>query len=225
MAYILQIETSGTVCSAALSHNGKLLQLKEENKGYTHAEHLTLFIDEVMKLSQISYAEIDAVAVSMGPGSYTGLRIGAATAKGLCFGLKIPLIGINTLKALSYRAKQIYSDNLLFSPMIDARRLEVYTALFDSSLNTLESTHALILKDDSFKEILINSKVLFFGDGALKFEKLNNSSNAVFDHEIKPSASYLCMLAYEKFIHHEFENIVNFEPFYLKEFFQASSVK
>lgn len=222
MSLILHLETATTVCSVALSQSGNLLALKEENKGFTHAEHLTLFIEEVMQMTGKNFNELSAVAVSKGPGSYTGLRIGVATAKGLCYGLNIPLMTMNTLTSLMYGAQQKHDKELHFCPLLDARRMEVYTALYQFE-NMIHETAAIILNEDSFSEILDLQKVLFFGDGALKFKEICNHKHAIFDLTIEPSAANMIDHIHKKYLAKEFENLAYFEPYYLKEFYSPSS--
>lgn len=218
MSLILHLETATTVCSVALSFEGKQIALIEENKGYTHAEHLTLFIEEAMHKAGKKLNELSALSVSKGPGSYTGLRIGVATAKGICYGLNIPLIAINSLTSLAYGARIHHPKNNYYCPMIDARRMEVYTALYKQE-NIIIDTEARILNSNSYSEILQDYKVLFLGDGALKFKELCHHENAQFDLNLKPSAAFMVGLAYKKFLRKEFEDLAYFEPFYLKEFY------
>lgn len=226
MSLILHLETATTVCSVALAHEGKLLALKEENKGFTHAEHLTLFIQDVMQMAGKSFHELDAIAVSKGPGSYTGLRIGVATAKGLCYGLNKPLLAVNTLAAMTKGASLKHSRMHLFCPMLDARRMEVYAAVFDQSLQEIIPTEAVILTNESYAELLEQNEILFFGDGAHKFREITAHSNALFDLEILPSAANIVEQAYHNFIEKKVENVAYFEPFYLKEFYTpAAKVK
>ena len=226
MALILHLETATTVCSVALANEGKLLASKEENKGFTHAEHLTIFIQEVMQQAGKSLHELDAVAVSKGPGSYTGLRIGVATAKGLCYGLNKPLLSVNTLAALAKGASLKHSSIHMFCPMLDARRMEVYAAVFDGSLQVIKPTEAVILTSDSYAALLEQNEILFFGDGAHKFQELTRHANAKFDPEILPGAINMIELAYGSFLTKSFEDVAYFEPFYLKEFYSpASKVK
>lgn len=223
MSLILHIETATTVCSVSLAFEGKLLALKEENKGYTHAEHLSVFVEEVMQLSGKCYPELDAVAVSMGPGSYTGLRIGVATAKGLCYGINKPLIGINTLASLTKGIALVYKNISCFCPMLDARRMEVYTAMYNQFCDETEATSALILNEISFEEKLNASEILFFGDGAAKFKDLCTHANAKFDLAFQPSAAHMIELAYHKYQTKQFEDLAYFEPFYLKEFYSPTA--
>lgn len=219
MALILSLETSTTVCSVALHNNGKLVASAEMHKEQSHASKLAVLIDQVVKLADIPMSAIQAIAVSEGPGSYTGLRIGVSTAKGLCFALGIPLLSVGTLSLL---AKQIQLktilDNAWLCPMIDARRMEVYCQMFDSELNALQTIEAKVIDEESFKESLSNHKIIFFGDGAAKCKSVITHSNAFFISDIVPSAKELGILASEKFSRNEFDNLVTFEPFYLKEF-------
>jgi tRNA threonylcarbamoyladenosine biosynthesis protein TsaB len=219
MALILSLETSTTVCSVALHNNGKLVASAEMHKEQSHASKLAVLIDQVVKLADIPMSAIQAIAVSEGPGSYTGLRIGVSTAKGLCFALGIPLLSVSTLSLL---AKQIQLkailDNAWLCPMIDARRMEVYCQIFDSEINVLQPIEAKVIDEESFRESLSDHKIIFFGDGAAKCKSVITHSNAFFISDIVPSAKELGFLASEKFSRNEFENLVTFEPFYLKEF-------
>ncbi|MFK8297236.1 tRNA (adenosine(37)-N6)-threonylcarbamoyltransferase complex dimerization subunit type 1 TsaB [Capnocytophaga cynodegmi] len=213
MTKILCIETSGLNCSVAISKDSTLLAERTENKGkFTHAESLHVFINEVVGLAGISLREIDAIAVSGGPGSYTGLRIGVSTAKGLCFALNKPLITISTLQIL---ASQI-TDNEIIIPMIDARRMEVYSAVFDRNFNEIEKTEAKILDKNSYAEWLSKGKVIFLGDGVDKFSEICDNPNAVFVKNAYPQARDMIIHALEKFKNKAFEDIAYFEPNYLK---------
>ncbi len=214
--YILNIETSTKNCSVALAKEGNTIFIKEiAEQNFSHSEKLHLFIDEVLKQAGISYKELSAIALSKGPGSYTGLRIGASTAKGLCFALDIPLIALDSLQIL---ALQVTHKDGLIIPMIDARRMEVYTATFDSNHNKISDTQALIIDENSFSQI--TQKTYFIGDGAEKCKPFLQRENLIFlDQIIYPSAQEMSLLSYEKFVAQEFENIAYFEPFYLKEFF------
>jgi tRNA threonylcarbamoyladenosine biosynthesis protein TsaB len=220
MALILNIETSTTACSVALAENGNLLSVKEEDKGYTHAEKITIFIGEVFGKANRKYSELDAVAVSSGPGSYTGLRIGASTAKGLCYGLDKPLISVSTLRALAIKAagdSKISQDDLL-CPMIDARRMEVYYAVFDSSFNEIIPVTSNVIEANSFSELFKKHRMYFFGDGAAKCRPfLAHQHHAVFAENINCSAIYMVPLSYQKYLQKEFIDTSLYEPFYLKE--------
>jgi tRNA threonylcarbamoyladenosine biosynthesis protein TsaB len=218
---ILQIETATTVCSVALARDGHVIAVKELDERNIHAEVITLYIDELIKQTGIGYSELDAVAVSSGPGSYTGLRIGVSTAKGLCFSLDKPLISVETLAAMAQGmiAKDSIDPNTLLCPMIDARRMEVYTALFDAAGNVVKPTAAEIITEGSFSDYLGNNKILFFGDGAAKCsDVIGESPNATFISDFSNSATHLTLKAAEKFVSAEFEDVAYFEPFYLKDF-------
>ena len=218
MSTILCIETATTVCSAAIGRAGKLISLRETNAGYTHSENLTLFIDQVCKESGVDLQSLDAIAVSRGPGSYTGLRIGASTAKGLCYALQKPLIAIDTLKILAscfLQEQKIKADDVLV-PMIDARRMEVYSAAYDGELNELSAAQSVIVDENSFRQFS-GKKIFFFGDGAAKCRTfLEEHLHATFA-ETQLSAKGMLILAEKKFSNNEFEDVSLFEPFYLKE--------
>ncbi|MBI4648156.1 MAG: tRNA (adenosine(37)-N6)-threonylcarbamoyltransferase complex dimerization subunit type 1 TsaB [Bacteroidia bacterium] len=228
MALILNIETSSKICSVALGNNGVMIDLKETSDDYSHSEKLGLLIDMILKSNNFTAGTLDAIAVSMGPGSYTGLRIGISTAKGLCYGADKPLIAVNTLqsmtnqvirnKFLSSIVNSDNSENALYCPMLDARRMEVYTAIFDKELNLHTAVSAMIIDDDSFNEILNESPVLFFGTGAEKCKSIIKHKNAFFIDNIVPSASGMVILSDKKFRESNFEDTAYFEPFYLKDF-------
>jgi tRNA threonylcarbamoyladenosine biosynthesis protein TsaB len=220
MSLLLQIETATTACSVALVQHGNVLAVKELDQRNIHAEVITVFIEQIFAEAGKVYADLDAVAVSSGPGSYTGLRIGVSTAKGLCFGLDKPLIAVETLQAMADgMVKHITDDTILLCPMIDARRMEVYTALFDRQGNRIRSTSAEIIDENSFVELLQGSKVLFFGDGAAKCrEVLSRYPNAIFDTDFFNSAIHLTNGATLAFESEQFEDIAYYEPFYLKDF-------
>lgn len=220
MALILNIETSTSICSVALAKDGQLVQLLEDTSPYAHSVKLLPFIKEIMDKSGFSIADVDAISVCKGPGSYTGLRIGVSSAKGLCYALNKPLIGISTLQAMANQARQKYSEQgLLFCPMIDARRMEVYCAIYDSVLQEKEKISALIIDEQSFQEPLSAHKILFFGDGAAKCKTaLDKNANALFDDVIGCSATSMVSLSQEAFDRGMFEDVAYFEPFYLKDF-------
>ena len=215
MAIILNIETATKNCSVSLSKNGKTLFCKEHaDQGYSHAEKLHVFIDEVIKECKVDIKEINAVAVSKGPGSYTGLRIGVSAAKGLCYALNIPLIAIDTLEILASKVNQ--NDGLIV-PMIDARRMEVYSAVFNRDKKIVSETNAEILDENSYAQV--NEKIYFLGDCPEKCKKVLTKSNYQFLPEIIfPSANEMSELSFQKFIAKEFEDVAYFEPFYLKDF-------
>ncbi len=216
MAKILCIETSSTNCSVAIYNKNTLVSLKEDNnKGYSHAESLHLFINEVLESAKIKIDDLDAIAVSKGPGSYTGLRIGVSSAKGLCYASNTPLISINTLESL---ARQLVISEGKIIPMLDARRMEVYTNVLDSNYKIIEETQALILDEKSFQQHLTSSKSYLIGSGVSKFKPLIQHEAVEFIEDAIPSAKELGLIAYEKFLRNEFENVAYFEPFYLKDF-------
>ena len=216
MAYILNIETSTTNCSVSLSKNGETLVLKEDyDSNYSHAERLHLFIEDVINQANIKKTDLSAVAVSKGPGSYTGLRIGVSTAKGLCYALDIPLISVSTLEAL---ANQADIKEGLVIPMLDARRMEVYSAVFNAEGNQIRDIKAEVLDESSFKDYLNESKVYFIGNGVAKTKPLIKNDNAVFIEDKLPSADNMSKLAYAKYKKSDIEDVAYFEPFYLKDF-------
>ena len=221
MSLILQIETATTVCSVALSENGRVLAYQEVQQRNVHAEVITLFIDEVLKTAGKQYSELSAVAVSCGPGSYTGLRIGISVTKGLCFSLDIPFIAIETLEAMAggITTEGAVDSEVLLCPMIDARRMEVFTAVFDAKGNRIQPTSAEIIDENSFSTLLKTNRIVFFGDGAAKCsEILGANTNAQIIVDFHNSARYLTRRATEKFIAQDFEDTAYFEPYYLKDF-------
>ena len=224
MSFILHIETASNKCSVAVSHDNKLLASKESDIKNSHSAVITLFIEEIIKEAGISIKSIDAVAVSKGPGSYTGLRIGMSTAKGLCFALDKPLITLNTLQTMAHRLtqeyikKNIHIKNHLFCPMLDARRMEVYYALFDLENKEIEPTAAEIITSNFLEKQLSNNKIIFFGDGAEKCKSIINHKNAIFIDDIFPSAIGMVELAFKKFNENQFDDVAYSEPFYLKDF-------
>jgi tRNA threonylcarbamoyladenosine biosynthesis protein TsaB len=219
MATILQIETATPVCSVALSINGKTIALKEEAAQNIHAASLTLFIEKVMKSANLKFTDLDAVAVSKGPGSYTGLRIGVSTAKGLCFALDKPLIAINTLQMMAngYMLQNPNYEGLICA-MIDARRMEVFTAIYNSNLQEVEATNAKIVSETSFNSMLEGNDITFIGDGAEKCKLVLNHQNAHFSSLNFNSATNMSALALQAYNNQNFEDVAYFEPFYLKDF-------
>ena len=216
MAYILNIETATKNCSVSISNNGILVAIKELNNGnYSHAEVLHPYINDVLRLAKISINDIDAIAVSKGPGSYTGLRIGVSAAKGLCFAQDIPLISIETLTSLAH-AISIHEGKIV--SMLDARRMEVYAAVFDLNYNLLREIKAEIIDENSYAEYLEEGNVYFLGDGAQKCREIITHSNAIFIDGKFPSAKEMCQLAYDKYKKNDIEDVAYFEPFYLKDF-------
>ena len=215
MATILNIETSTKNCSVSLTTNGKVIFLKELNEGsYSHAEKLHPFIVESVKEAQMSIHDIDAVAVSKGPGSYTGLRIGVSAAKGFSYALDIPLISIETLSSLAH---SISIEEGYIVPMIDARRMEVYSAVYDSNYNKVRDIKAEIIDENSFKEYA-DKKVYFIGDGAEKCKDVITLDTAIFKENFFPSSKEMAQLSYNKYKKNDIEDVAYFEPFYLKDF-------
>jgi tRNA threonylcarbamoyladenosine biosynthesis protein TsaB len=223
---LLHIETSTRVCSIALSRDWELLAIRESEEKNIHSSAITVFIDEVMKEAGYAYPELDAVAVSKGPGSYTGLRIGVSVAKGICFAIDRPLIAIGTLQALAWGTREMLlkkegmiKDDIVFCPMIDARRMEVYNAIYDKDLKEIRETKAEIIDKNSFNDFLQKSRVWFTGDGAEKCRDFFiDYPNAYFSEHPMPSARYLIELAETHFKAGQFEDTAYFEPFYLKDF-------
>ena len=216
MPIILSIETSTTNCSVSLSKQGETLVLKEENNiNYSHAESLHVFIDDVLKTAHIDKSQIDAIAVSKGPGSYTGLRIGVSAAKGLCYALDKPLISVSTLHALAH---QVNTQDGIIIPMLDARRMEVYSAIYDFQFNLLRDIEAQILDEFSFNQELEKGNVFFVGNGTEKTKALLSHDNAHYIDNKLPSAKEMSALAYAKYKIGDTEDVAYFEPFYLKDF-------
>ncbi|MBL4753891.1 MAG: tRNA (adenosine(37)-N6)-threonylcarbamoyltransferase complex dimerization subunit type 1 TsaB [Flavobacteriales bacterium] len=219
MSLVLNIETATPVCSVALGEEGNLLGFKETADGKSHATHITIFIEELLKECGKSLNDLDAIAVSKGPGSYTGLRIGVSTAKGLCYSLDKPLISVDTMMSMANAFAHEDDRSRLLCPMLDARRMEVYSAVYDAALQEKRATSAVIIDENAFSDFLKSSKVLFFGDGADKCEPiLGKHKNARFDVDYQISATSMVSLSAAKFEHELFEDIAYFEPYYLKEF-------
>ena len=224
---ILNIETSTSCCSAAIIIEGKVVAHRENLSGANHASELPVFIEQLLAEAKANDWRLDAVALSEGPGSYTGLRIGASTAKGICYGLNIPLIPIDTLQILcaAVQAKlNIQKEDALLCPMIDARRMEVYTALYQSNtLLRLGEIEAKIIDSDAFMEPLAERDVYFFGNGAAKCQSVITHSNAHFIEDIVPQAKYMGVLAERQEQVLDVKQMAYYEPFYLKEFVAAPS--
>jgi len=223
MGLILNLETATQVCSVVLSKDGEILAKRELNEKNVHAEVLTPFIEEVISKASLKLHDLDAVAVSKGPGSYTGLRIGVSTAKGLCYSLGKPLISVGTIESLANYTVQKLADSITSNcniyPMVDARRMEVYTAAFSYNLNQLSEVTPLILDKQSFSELKPDQKLILTGDGSSKTKELFSDHNQIEIHdEILCSAEGMIQIAEEKFKHQDFEDVAYFEPFYLKEF-------
>jgi tRNA threonylcarbamoyladenosine biosynthesis protein TsaB len=220
---ILCLETATPVCSVALNDSCCTIALRETEGQNAHSEKITNFIREVMETANINYRQLDAVAVSQGPGSYTGLRIGVSTAKGICYAADLPLMAIDTLEAMAYGMKEKLgsqiAENDLLIPMIDARRMEVYAAVFDANLNKIEDTAALVINENSFEHLRKDYHLWLFGDGAPKLSKLfENQTNISIIDGFKPSAAYMRPLAERALREQHFVDVAYFEPFYLKDF-------
>ena len=218
MNYILHIDTTTKKCSVALAQNGELMVQKELlSEEFSHSEQLHPFIEEVLKESGLKSSSLSAIAISKGPGSYTGLRIGVAAAKGLCFALDLPLIALNTLEIMVQPYE--VSPYSFIIPMLDARRMEVYTAIFDETKKWIQETMAEVLTENTFTSIVNEQSCLIIGDGAIKFKTLHPKINASYTNEIHyPVAKDMITLAWKKFNAKEFEDLAYFEPFYLKDF-------
>ena len=228
MATILCIESATPICSIALVQNGIVTHIRETDELQSHAASLMVFIQQVLISAGLTVSAIDAIAVSKGPGSFTGLRIGVSTAKGLCFAQDKPLIGIGTLKSMAIgmiKAYQISETSLLFCPMIDARRMEVYTALYDINANELIPVSAKIIDESSFAKVLKNQTIVFAGDGSVKCRALlEHHPNACFLNQEIVSAANMASLSNDAFLNGLFENVAYFEPYYLKDFIPGKSI-
>ena len=219
MALILSIETSTQTSSIAIHKNGALISSLNIHQEKSHSEYLTPSIKYLLETCGVSMQSINAVAISKGPGSYTGLRIGTSTAKGICYALDTKLIAINTLEAMAFGMAKYQYEDVLLCPMIDARRMEVYCILTEKDLTSIEKTQAKIIDDSSFSEILTKRKIIFFGNGSAKCkESLSHNNNAIFLEDIHPSAVHVGALAWEAYQKEQFEDTAYFEPFYLKDF-------
>jgi len=218
MPVILSLETSTEVCSVALQEGKTLLAQAEVHEPQSHAARLAPLIEEVKRVAGVTSKDIHAVAVSQGPGSYTGLRIGTSTAKGLCYALDIPLIAVGTLELLAFQGSAYNSSGALLCPMIDARRMEVYCLVAGHDLQVIEPVSAKIIDEHSFKELLEGNKMLLFGNGSAKCKAVIRHSNAIFLDNVYPLAAALGVIAQKKFNAGQFEDLIHFSPFYLKEF-------
>lgn len=224
--HILNIETSTHICSVSLSYDGKNIFSKSDAHGQNHAALLNLFIQEALENLPLHIKKPDAIAVSSGPGSYTGLRIGVSTAKGLCYGYNIPLISVNTLELMTITAIQEtdYELNTLFCPMIDARRMEVYSAFYDNKLNIMREIKPDIITEGIYNEFLYKHKVIFFGNGMEKAREILTHPNSVFISDINPLSNNMLHLSEKAFSDNKIEDVAYFEPYYLKEF-QVTTAK
>ena len=223
MGLILNLETTTKNCSVSLYEYGQLLAVRELNEqGYSHAEKLQPFIDEVLKASGRNRKDLAAVAISQGPGSYTGLRIGTSLAKGLCYALELPLIATNTLQAQAIQLKNVQG---LIVSVIDARRMEVYQAVFDSNYKEVSPVESHIIEADSYDQWLHKGQVNFIGDATEKIKTLIHHPNAIFFDNRWPSATQMAELSFEKYSNKEFVDLAYFEPLYLKDFVSMNPPK
>ncbi|MES5134860.1 tRNA (adenosine(37)-N6)-threonylcarbamoyltransferase complex dimerization subunit type 1 TsaB [Prevotella amnii] len=226
MSCILNIETSTNVCSVAVSEDGVCIFELQDSSGPNHAERLGSFVDEAISFTDNHAIPLDAVAVSSGPGSYTGLRIGVSMAKGICYGRDIKLIAVPTLELLSVPVL-LHNNNIpedaLLAPMLDARRMEVYSQVFDRGLKAKNSLEAKVIDEKSFKEYLDKGPVYFFGNGASKCKDMIKHNNAHFIDNIEPLAKYMFPLAEKRFLNNRFEDVAYFVPTYLKDFVAKSA--
>ena len=216
MSYILNIETSTTNCSVSLSCENRLIDcIESDSPNYSHSENLHVFIDDIMNKNKLNFNQLEACSISSGPGSYTGLRIGLSAAKGLCFGMDIPLISISSLKVL---ANSVKYNGLIIATM-DARRDEVYSCIFDTELNIVQDEKPEIITNTSYLELTKNNEALIIGDGQIKCKRLINNNKLSYNSDIlRPSSKNMYSLVYEKFRKNDFEDLAYFEPKYLKEF-------
>lgn len=217
MATILHLETATTNCSVSIAKDGEMLVLKENNAAnYSHSEQLHVFIKEALEEASLSFSDLDAVAISKGPGSYTGLRIGVSSAKGLCFSLDIPLISIPTLQSMAHQVD--IKPGELVIPVLDARRMEVYSCVYNASYKEVRETRAEIIEEASFSEFVSDSKVYIIGSGAEKIRGVLGHPNFIFNESVVPSAKDMIQIALQKYQSNEFEDVAYFEPYYLKDF-------
>ncbi len=218
MTKILCADTTSDLCSVSLFENNKNIANESSTIERSHSKLLLVLIDKLIKKSNIKIKDIDCFSISMGPGSYTGLRIGVSTFKGLCFSLNKPIIGINTLDLLTESALEKINDNKFYlCPMVDARRMEVFTKMLDNNLNEIISNQAMILDENSFSKYN-QDRIYFFGSGAKKYTDLINFNNFKYIDDIKPESKFMGNLSYNKFLKKDFQDVTSFEPYYLKDF-------
>jgi tRNA threonylcarbamoyladenosine biosynthesis protein TsaB len=226
MTRILSIETSTAVCSVAVHNDDQLLGYAESRRQKSHSSLLVSMIDQVLGNAKVSKSDLSAIAVSKGPGSYTGLRIGTSTAKGLCYALEIPLIGIDTLKSMALEASRHLSEPTYIIPMLDARRAEVYCGIFDEQMQMISEPAAVVLDDSSFVDLDQTNRIIVIGDGAIKAEGLMGPrTHTYYWSDVLPSAKFIGELAVKSYRCSEFVDLAYFEPFYLKEFYTPKPPK
>ncbi len=223
MSKILCIDTATDICTVTVFEDEQSLIFRDSGEERSHAVQLGVFINEILEEICLSVADLDAIAISKGPGSYTGLRIGVSMAKGLCYAQGIPLISVSTLHAMCYGVSQSFIDehklkNFYFCPMLDARRMEVYTALYDPDYLPVYEISAKILDENSFNDTLDQKPVIFFGNGAGKFREVTSHKNALFYDDFRHTSRNMRDIAFSKFENKDFEDVAYFEPFYLKDF-------
>ena len=227
MALIMNIETTTHVCSAALSRDGEMVHIRENHEGKSHASLLSVFIEDILKQENLKVKDLDAVAISKGPGSYTGLRIGVSTAKGLCYGAGKPLIAVDTLQALTrglldaargMQEPPPIDEHTILVPMLDARRMEVYSAFFNHQLEFIREVQAEVIGESSYNQWLVDRQMVFFGTGAAKTREVIVHPHAWFVEGIEPSAQHMANLSENSYREGRFEDVAYFEPFYLKDF-------
>lgn len=223
MSKILCFDTATDICTVSLFEDQECISYRDSGEERSHAVQLAVFIEEVLAESNHKVSDLDAIAVSMGPGSYTGLRIGVSTAKGLCYGANVPLIAISTLQSMCYGiSDEFKAENSLeefyFCPMLDARRMEVYTALYNPDYSEYRGIKAEIIDDDSFLDVLEEKKIVFFGNGAEKTKQHIQHANAIFLSKSNYTSRNMFDIANKKLVTNQFENVAYFEPFYLKDF-------
>ena len=219
MPLILNIETSSTICSVCLAKDGVLIDYREDKQGNSHARVLTVFIEDLMQKNNIAFNQLDAIAVSAGPGSYTGLRIGTSTAKGLCYALNKPFIAVPTLLAMANGvAKKMNEPSAAYMPALDARRMDIYTAVFDATGNELIKTQAVIVDSALAEQISSFEKLFVFGSGAEKCKEVFKSDTVHFIADIHCDARFMIPISEAKAHNNQFEDLAYFEPYYLKEF-------
>jgi tRNA threonylcarbamoyladenosine biosynthesis protein TsaB len=228
---IICLETATNLCSVALCDTAGVISLRESNETKSHASLLTVFIEEMLKEQAIKASDLEAIAVSKGPGSYTGLRIGVSVAKGIAYGASIPLIAVETTLSMFWgitETKYFNAEselNSLFCPMLDARRMEVYYSVYDSCGNTIKDISAEIITEDTFVNIPESQKIIFFGDGSIKCKEVINRRNALFAVDYRISASHMHKPVFQAFKDHNYEDVAYFEPFYLKDFITSKPRK
>ena len=231
MGRILYIETGTNTCSVAIAEGFNIIGCKESSDSKAHATQLSIYIENLLEESKTHISQLDAVTISKGPGSYTGLRIGVSVAKGICYAIEKPLISVGSLESMAWGASEIYQELILRSkidllcPMIDARRMEVYSALYSSDHQANKKVEALIINQNSFQEELSQHRILFFGNGASKCKGTIQHPNAFFVDDFTPSARFMIPLAIEYYSLQKFEDVAYFEPFYLKDFVATTSNK